>query len=110
MTLGATEEYRKQRLGTKLVEDCLSMVKQVPTCGGVYLHVITYNTAAINFYEKLGFYRIEEIKGLLFMCHNIQNFAKIVFLTFHLRLFPDFYSIDGVKYDCYLYAYFINGT
>ena len=67
MTLGATEEYRKQRLGTKLVEDCMKMVEQVESCGGVYLHVITYNTAAINFYERLGFYRIEEIKGM-FVC------------------------------------------
>ncbi len=64
MTLGATGAYRKQGLGTKLIEDCLSIVEQVPSCGGLYLHVITYNTAAINFYERRGFYRIEEIKGM----------------------------------------------
>jgi ribosomal protein S18 acetylase RimI-like enzyme len=63
MTLGTTEEYRKQRLGTKMIQDCLTMVEQVPSCGGIYLHVITYNAAAIKFYERLGFYRIEEIEG-----------------------------------------------
>ena len=63
MTLGNTERFRKQRLGTKMINDCLKMIEKVPTCGVVYLHVITYNNAAIKFYEKLGFYRIEEIKG-----------------------------------------------
>lgn len=63
MTLGNTEKFRKMRLGTKMIHDCLKMIEKVPTCGVVYLHVITYNNAAIKFYEKLGFYRIEEIKG-----------------------------------------------
>lgn len=63
MTLGTTESFRKLKLGTKLVKDCLDMVQQVPSCGVVYLHVITYNQAAIQFYETLGFYRIEEIQG-----------------------------------------------
>ena len=63
MTLGNTERFRKQRLGTKMIHDCLKMIEKVPTCGAVYLHVITYNIAAIKFYEMLGFYRIEEMKG-----------------------------------------------
>mmetsp|Transcript_6171 Transcript_6171/g.11685 ORF Transcript_6171/g.11685 Transcript_6171/m.11685 type:complete len:332 (-) Transcript_6171:520-1515(-) len=84
MTLGTTQSFRKHKLGTKLVKDCLEMVQQVPSCGVVYLHVITYNRAAIQFYERLGFYRIEEIQ--------------------------DYYLIDGSKYNCYLYAYFINGN
>jgi ribosomal protein S18 acetylase RimI-like enzyme len=46
-----------------MIQDCLTMVEQVPSCGGIYLHVITYNAAAIKFYERLGFYRIEEIEG-----------------------------------------------
>jgi ribosomal protein S18 acetylase RimI-like enzyme len=84
MTLGTTKDYRKLGLATKLVKDCLTMVEQVPICGGFYLHVITYNIAAIKFYERLGFYRICEIEN--------------------------FYDIDGVKYNCYLYACFVNGN
>jgi ribosomal protein S18 acetylase RimI-like enzyme len=64
MTLGTTQSFRKHKLGTKLVKDCLQMVQQVPSCGVVYLHVITYNQAAIQFYETLGFHRIEEIQGM----------------------------------------------
>ena len=63
MTLGASVPFRKQRLGTKLFTDLLKIVEQVPSCGAIYLHVITYNTAAIKFYENLGFYRIAEMKG-----------------------------------------------
>eukprot|EP00979_Chaetoceros_neogracilis_P000307 scaffold75_cov239-Chaetoceros_neogracile.AAC.11 len=82
MTLGNTMRFRKQKLGTKMIYDCLTMIEKVPTCGAVYLHVITHNTAAIKFYEKLGFYRIEEIE--------------------------DYYKIDDAHYNCYLYAYFVN--
>lgn len=64
MTIGSTQAFREQKLGTKMLKDCLKMIERVPTCGVVYLHVITYNVAAIKFYEKLGFYRIEEIKGM----------------------------------------------
>jgi ribosomal protein S18 acetylase RimI-like enzyme len=70
MTLGTTESFRNHKLGTKLVKDCLEMVKSVSSCGVVYLHVITYNHAAIKFYETLGFYRMQEIKG---PCPSIVN-------------------------------------
>lgn len=84
MTLGATEKFRNKGLGKKLVQDCIEMVEQVDSCGVIYLHVITYNQAAIRFYERLGFYRMDEIQ--------------------------DYYKIDGVKHSCYLYAYFLHGN
>lgn len=34
-----------------------------PSCGAVYLHVITYNTPAIRFYEANGFRNIRTLKG-----------------------------------------------
>ncbi|KAL3789080.1 hypothetical protein ACHAW5_009819 [Stephanodiscus triporus] len=46
--------------------------------GALYLHVITYNEGAIRLYERLGFVRVKEIK--------------------------DYYLINSVNYDCYLYA------
>eukprot|EP01083_Nonionella_stella_P145929 458319_1 len=84
MTLGATGNFRRRGLGKKLIQDCIDMAEQVTCCGVIYLHVITYNLAAIRFYEKLGFYRMEEIK--------------------------DYYKINGEMHSCYLYAYFINGN
>mmetsp|Transcript_30112 Transcript_30112/g.36795 ORF Transcript_30112/g.36795 Transcript_30112/m.36795 type:complete len:319 (+) Transcript_30112:13-969(+) len=84
MTLGATTEFRKMGLGTALVERCLQLAKRNKRCGVVYLHVITYNNAAIRFYEKLGFVRVTEIK--------------------------DYYTIEGVNYNCYLYAKYIHGN
>lgn len=84
MTLGTTKEFRNIGLGTKLIEDCVKLVQNTPTCGALYLHVITYNQVAIRFYEKMGFYRMDEIK--------------------------DYYNIDGKTYGCYLYARFFHGN
>ena len=61
MTLGTTSEYRHLGLGTALVEKCIEQVENDPHCGVLYLHVITLNAAAIRFYERLGFWRVQEI-------------------------------------------------
>ena len=50
----------------------------------VYLHVITYNKAAISFYEANGF-----------RC---------------LRVLPNYYVIDDNRYDSYLYILYVNGA
>ena len=64
MTLGTTSDVRKLGLGTDLVLKCIDFIKQEKKCGVVYLHVITYNVAAIRFYEKLGFRKMKEIEGM----------------------------------------------
>jgi len=56
----------------------LERSERTPNCFAVYLHVISYNTAAMRFYEKLGFERVRKIL--------------------------DFYDICGRKFDCYIYA------
>lgn len=85
MTLGTCAEYRNLGLGTILVEKCIQYAETIykDHCGVIYLHVIVTNTAAIRFYEKLGFDRITEI----------QNY----------------YTINDSYYNCYLYAKYING-
>jgi ribosomal protein S18 acetylase RimI-like enzyme len=84
MTLGAVPLHRQCGLGTALIENCMEEVERDTSCGVLYLHVITSNLAAIRFYEKLGFYRVQEI----------QNY----------------YTIDGKLYGCYLYAKYYHGT
>lgn len=83
MTLGSLENFRGRGLGSKLINECINICEQVPSCGVIYLHVITYNSTAIRFYERLGFHRIKEIK--------------------------DYYTINNESYNCYLYAKFVNG-
>ena len=84
MTLGTVTNHRKSGLASALIDWVESLVEQDPACGGVYLHVITYNISAIHFYERLGFYRVEEI--------------------------PDYYEIDGKRYASYLYAKYFHGN
>ncbi|KAL7552049.1 hypothetical protein ACHAWF_015282 [Thalassiosira exigua] len=104
MTLGTDREFRRCGLGSKLVENAMEMVerggdgedddgddngdvgeggKRGP-CGAAYLHVITYNEGAMRMYERLGFDRVKVIK--------------------------DYYSINHVNYDCYLYARYFHGN
>jgi ribosomal protein S18 acetylase RimI-like enzyme len=83
MTLGTSSEYREAGLGTAMMQKCIEEVAQDPMCGALYLHVITLNHSAIRFYERLGFWRVQEI--------------------------PDYYTIDGENYNCYLYAKYFHG-
>jgi ribosomal protein S18 acetylase RimI-like enzyme len=83
MTLGTTSKYRQAGLGTAMMKKCIEEVVRDPRCGALYLHVITLNDSAIRFYERLGFWRVQEI--------------------------PDYYCIDGENYNCYLYAKYFNG-
>ena len=84
MTLGTVKEFRGRGLATTLLEKCFDVIEADSDCGVSYLHVITYNTAAIQFYEKLEFSRVEEIEN--------------------------YYLIDGQKYNCYLYAKYHHGN
>jgi len=84
MTLGTESSYRGAGLGTKLVQQCIAKVQEDATCGVLYLHVLTENFPAIHLYERLGFYRVQEI--------------------------PDYYDIQGVKHPCYLYAKYFHGN
>mmetsp|Transcript_54157 Transcript_54157/g.131420 ORF Transcript_54157/g.131420 Transcript_54157/m.131420 type:complete len:370 (-) Transcript_54157:11-1120(-) len=87
MTLGVVKEYRHLGLATKLVKKLFHETIQPmgDECGCMYLHVITFNDAAIKFYEqKLGFWRVQEIEG--------------------------YYRIDDEQYNCYLYAKYFNSN
>jgi len=85
MTLGTTREARRSGLGSMLVDKVADLIlKERQGCGALYLHVITYNEGAIRLYERLGFLRVKQIK--------------------------DYYTINSVNYDCYLYARYFHGN
>lgn len=63
MTLGTARPYRRCGLGKEMVQQCIKLGETNKYCGSIYLNVITYNQAAIKFYENLGFMRITTIKG-----------------------------------------------
>lgn len=47
-------DYRKQQIGTKLIEELISFAK-INNCINITLEVNENNNVAINFYEKNGF-------------------------------------------------------
>lgn len=53
------EEYRGKRIGLKLFRSCAREAKQ-NGCGRMEWNVLTWNSNAIRFYEKLGARRLKE--------------------------------------------------
>lgn len=83
LTLGVVDSYRNLGIASSLVREVIKHAASVSNCRGVYLHVISYNQPAINFYKKMLF--------------------KLV------RRLPMFYYIRGQHYDSYLFVYYVNG-
>merc|ERR1712224_666257 len=87
-TLGVVDEYRRKGLASLLLQKCINKVRtcrQAPRrpIDAIYLHVATYNDAAIQLYERVGFVRLQK--------------------------FTAFYRLHGHDYDSYLYAIYLNG-
>ncbi|KAM0917065.1 hypothetical protein ACQ4PT_009799 [Festuca glaucescens] len=83
LTLGVVDSYRNLGIASSLVREVIKHAASVSNCRGVYLHVISYNQLAINFYKKMLF--------------------KLA------RRLPMFYYIRGQHYDSYLFVYYVNG-
>eukprot|EP00747_Dinoflagellata_sp_TGD_P170279 gnl/TRDRNA2_/TRDRNA2_201427_c0_seq1.p1 gnl/TRDRNA2_/TRDRNA2_201427_c0~~gnl/TRDRNA2_/TRDRNA2_201427_c0_seq1.p1 ORF type:complete len:319 (-),score=18.60 gnl/TRDRNA2_/TRDRNA2_201427_c0_seq1:43-945(-) len=84
LTLGVIDGFRRRGLASRLLENSIAHVsRQMPHVQAVYLHVVTYNEAAIRLYEANRF-----------VC---------------LARFPNFYNLHGSPYDSFLYATYING-
>jgi len=65
MTIGVLDECRKLGIGTLLLkyhEDRLRQSKWAKQVEFVYLHVVSYNKIALNFYRKNGFLKLETLK------------------------------------------------
>lgn len=84
MTVGTVTGIRHAGIATRLIQQGMEQVEHDKQCGVMYLHVHTENGAAIRMYERLGFYRVQEI--------------------------PNYYNIDGNLHGCYLYAKYYHGN
>jgi len=83
LTLGVFEGFRRRGLARELLRRSVDHVDQnMPEVQAVYLHVVTYNEAAIQLYESMRFIRLEK--------------------------FSSFYNLHGQPYDSYLYARYLH--
>lgn len=83
LTLGIVDGFRRRGLARELLERSIRHVDDhMPHVQAVYLHVVTYNDAAIRLYESMNFLRIAHFK--------------------------QFYFLHGSSYDSYLYAYYLH--
>mmetsp|Transcript_51252 Transcript_51252/g.138057 ORF Transcript_51252/g.138057 Transcript_51252/m.138057 type:complete len:182 (+) Transcript_51252:1-546(+) len=83
LTLGVVDGFRRRGLAKALLNNSMEHInKNMPHVKAVYLHVVTYNDAAIALYESMQFRRI----------------AK----------FDKFYQLHGKPYDSFLYARYVH--
>jgi len=82
MTLGVKESYRRKKLGSKVMELIFRLLRASTHCEYAGLHVKTLNTAAVKYYERLGFVCDHSMGGYL----------------------PNHYYIDGKHWDAYRYT------
>lgn len=85
LSLAVVKEYRRRGIGSLLLRHLLTYLTsdEMNRCKAVYLHVLTSNSSAIEFYEMLNF-------------------------QVHCYL-PMYYSIKGNQYDAYSFVLYING-
>ena len=83
MTIGVLDEYRKLHIGSKILDIIINQLLYDDLCVGIYLDVVSYNNAAIKFYEKNKFENVTVIKNY----YNIKNevYDSIVFVRIFTR-------------------------
>ena len=91
-SLGILDECRRLKLGSILLEKIINEYRNDIDCLGIYLHVVTYNSIAINFYTKFKF----KESNYLYNYYNInENSYDSLVMT---RLFN---KKDRLKIDYY---------
>lgn len=83
LTLGVADNFRRRGLASELLRRAVDHITDdMPYVQAIYLHVVTYNEAAIHLYESMKFLRVGH--------------------------FPSFYYLHGQPYDSFLYAHYLN--
>ena len=77
MTIGVLDEFRKMKIGSKMMEKIINIGLSDKLCVGIFLDVIYYNNSAIKFYKK-------------------NEFKKVMTNR-------NYYNLKGNKYDAYVF-------
>ncbi len=77
MNIGVLDEFRKMKIGSKMMEKIINIGLSDKLCVGIFLDVIYYNNSAIKFYKK-------------------NEFKKVMTNR-------NYYNLKGNKYDAYVF-------
>ena len=94
MTIGVMDEFRQMNIGSTLLKHIYKIALDYDRCIGVYLHVISYNEAAIKFYQKNKYKKVGKIKN--YYDFNDKNYDAYIFLrTISKKEKEEFKKITG---------------
>lgn len=80
MTLAVNETERRRGVASKLMQHMLEWAKCDTLCTAAYLHVIEYNTSAMEFYRKLGFEQYAKEENF-YPQLNGKDYAAMVYVA-----------------------------
>ena len=78
MTIGVMDEFRQMNIGSTLLKHIYKIALEYDRCIGIFLHVISYNEAAIKFYQKNKYKKVGKVKNYYDV--NDKNYDAYIFL------------------------------
>ncbi|MEN2975189.1 MAG: ribosomal protein S18-alanine N-acetyltransferase [Candidatus Caldarchaeales archaeon] len=63
ISIAVLPEYRRMGIATSVIKNAMKILREEYGCSEIFLEVRISNTPAINLYEKLGFIKVDRIKG-----------------------------------------------
>ena len=61
MTINVLEPYKRNKIGTQLLQELINLHKDIKELSYINLHVHEINEIARNFYKKAGFEEVKKI-------------------------------------------------
>jgi ribosomal protein S18 acetylase RimI-like enzyme len=90
MIIGVIDELRKKNLGTILLDKITDEFMKMKNCYCIYLHVVSYNSTAIKFYNKNKFENVTTLK----------NYYRIKNSVYDCDVFVKFFDWSQKKKLC----------
>jgi len=88
LTLGVAASHRRQGLAVDILNRCRSKAESHVGCGAVFLHVIHYNTAAMQLYSRMSFEKLRCLEDF----YHFDNQSHRSFLF--IRYLHDYHGRD----------------
>ena len=78
LTLGSVSRWQRRGVAAALLQRAVGGAQRVRRCKCIYLHVATYNTAAIRLYEAHGFRRARKLEKFYVIDQSLHDAFSLI--------------------------------